>query len=77
MKKIKTKYTLRSDGRIMMRETIAGKRVAFYGSSDRECEDKRDAYIAALKAKPEPIITFKSVADQWWDKREKQSAPIP
>mgnify|MGYP003291320970 CR=1 FL=1 len=75
MKKLKTKYTLRKDGRIMMRQTINGKRVSFYGSSDRECEDKRDAYIAELNSKPEPFIPFKTVSDTWWDKREKTISP--
>lgn len=75
MKKIRTKYTLRSDGRICLTETIGGKRKFFYGSSDREVESKRDAYIASLNEQLHPVITFKAVAERWWDKRERTISP--
>ena len=38
MRAKKTKYTLRADGRIVLTKTIDGKRVCFYGQTDREVE---------------------------------------
>lgn len=55
----------------MMRETINGKRVAFYGSSDAEVEKKRDAYIKA----GEDGHTFKYYLDIWWEKKEPALSP--
>ena len=40
MRAKRTKYTLRSDGRIVMTKTIEGKRVCFYGQTDKEVESK-------------------------------------
>ena len=44
MRAKKTKYTLRSDGRIVLTKTIDGKRVSFYGKNDREVEQKYANY---------------------------------
>ena len=49
MRAKRTKYTLRKDGRIVMTKTIEGKRVSFYGQTDRDVEQK---YADYLKAKP-------------------------
>lgn len=74
MARRKTKYTMRSDGRIVMTKTINGKRRSFYGASDAEVERK---YADALKAAEEAAHarTFKAVADEWWEKKEPQLSP--
>lgn len=76
MKAKKTKYTLRSDGRIVMTKTIQGKRVSFYGQSDREVEQKYKAHIR----KPAQISkskarTFAQCAEDWWEEKEPELSP--
>ena len=72
----KTKYTLRKDGRIVMTKTIEGKRVCFYGQTDKEAEQK---YADYLKAKPQKskskVRTFDKVAEGWWEQKEPELSP--
>ena len=70
-KKIKTKYTLRDDGRIVATKTINGKRKYFYGSSDEDIERQIEE---ALHPK-EPVITFQMAADDWWMDKEYKLSP--
>lgn len=73
MPKRKTKYTMRADGLIVLTEVIEGRRKYFYGHSDREVEQKRDAYKEQLHAVP--VVTFESVADAWWEKHQDDLSP--
>lgn len=71
----KTKYTLRADGRIVMTKTIGGKRVSFYGQSDREVEQKYSEYIRTPQ-KPKPKCrNFAQCAEDWWEKKEPELSP--
>ena len=76
MRAKKTKYTLRADGRIVLTKTIDGKRVSFYGQTDREVEQK---YANYLKAKPQKctikVRKFEQVADAWWEIKEPELSP--
>lgn len=67
-KKIKSKYTVRKDGRICRTETIGGERKYFYGKTDEEVDAKYDAYIGKLEAP----ITMSGLIDEWWEKKEKE-----
>lgn len=67
----KTKYTLRSDGRIMRTETIDGRRVSFYGHSDEEVNSKYEEYLEKLNA---PLL-MKTLIDEWWEKKEPEISP--
>ncbi len=67
----KTKYTLRSDGRIMRTETINGKRVSFYGHSDEEVDRKYKEYIDKLN---KPLL-MQDLIDDWWEKKEPEISP--
>lgn len=76
MSKRKTKYTLRSDGNIVLTKVIDGKRKYFYGKSDADVEQKLADYIASLNAPPEKKVrTFSDVADDWWEKKEPKLSP--
>lgn len=75
MKKIRTKYTLRSDGRIQLAETIDGKRKFFYGASDEECERKRDEYISSLRGTGHSSHELLFFADKWWTAKEPALSP--
>jgi len=77
MKEKKTKYTRRSDGRIVLTKTIDGKRVQFYGKSDREVEAKLHSYILTHgNEPPKPKCrTFAKVAEDWWEKKEPELSP--
>lgn len=75
MPKRKTKYTVRSDGRIVMTEIIDGRRKYFYGQTDREVEKKRDEYLQQLSALKESGRLFELVADQWWEEKEPRLSP--
>ena len=72
----KTKYTRRADGRIVLTKTIDGKRVSFYGQSDREVEAKLHSYILTKDSKPKKpkCRTFDKVAEDWWEKKESELA---
>ena len=73
----KTKYTLRKDGRIMMNKTIDGMPKSFYGHSDKEVEQKYEAYIRGRGsekcAKPK-CRTFEKCAEEWWEEKEPSLA---
>lgn len=71
MKRVRTKYTLRKDGRICRTETIAGKRVYFYGKSDEEVDAKFKAYIDEAN---KPVL-MRDIIDKWWDKTEPEISP--
>ena len=76
MKAKRTKYTLRKDGRIVMTKTIDGKRVAFYGQTDREVEEKFRNYKSAESQKCKPKVrTFDKVAEAWWDHKYPELSP--
>lgn len=77
MAKRKTKYTLRSDGRIAMSKMYDGKRKYFYGSSDREVEAKAAAYEAELLkvAEPPRCRTMKQAVDDYWAWKETLLSP--
>lgn len=76
MSQKKSKYTVRADGRIMMTRTIGGKRVSFYGASDREVEQK---YADYLQTPPEickpKVRTFAQCAEDWWEEKEPELSP--
>ena len=76
MKSKRTKYTLRKDGRIVMKTTVAGTRVCSYGQTDREVEQK---YADYLKAEPEnskpKVRAFDKVAEEWWAEKEPELSP--
>ena len=67
-RKIKTKYTLRPDGRIVATKTINGKRKYFYGSSDEEIEAQIEAALHPENKK----ATCEEIAEAWWEKKEKE-----
>ena len=76
MKAKKTKYTLRKDGRIVMTKTIEGKRVSFYGQTDKEVEQKYADYLKAEPKKSKPKVrTFDKVAEEWWERKEPELSP--
>lgn len=76
MKSKRTKYTLRSDGRIVMTKTIQGKRVSFYGQTDREVEKKYADYLKAEPKNSKPKVrTFDKVAEAWWAEKEPELSP--
>ena len=61
----KSKYTRRKDGLLETTRTDkrTGKRIHFYGRTDREIDDKIMAYVA----KQESGRTFAEVAEEWRD----------
>ena len=75
MRSKRTKYTLRKDGRIVMTKTIEGKRVSFYGQTDKEVESKYENY---LKAEPQKrkakVRNFDKCAEDWWEEKEPELA---
>ncbi len=71
MKKPKTKYTLRADGRIVRTEIIDGKRKYFYGHSDEEVDAK---YATAINEANKPLL-MKNLIEQWWVKKEPEISP--
>ena len=76
MAKRKTKYTMRSDGRIAMSRMYDGKRKYFYGSSDKEVEAKAAAYEAELaEAAKHHSRQLSVVADEWWEDKQKEISP--
>lgn len=75
MRAKRTKYTLRKDGRIVMTKTIEGKRVSFYGQTDKEVEQKYENYLKAKPKKSKPKVrTFDKVAEEWWAEKEPELA---
>ncbi len=74
-RKIKTKYTLRSDGLIAMTQTINGKRKFFYGHSDKECEQKYADYLRKLEDEQNKVVKVRYFADIYWEKKEPTLSP--
>ena len=76
MRAKKTKYTLRSDGRIVLTKTIDGKRVCFYGQTDREVEQKYADYLKTPTQFSKPKVrTFAQCAEDWWEQKEPELSP--
>lgn len=76
MRAKKTKYTLRADGRIVMTKTIEGKRVSFYGKTDRDVEQKYADYLKAEPKESKPKVrTFDKCAEDWWAEKEPELSP--
>lgn len=62
----KRQSTKRKDGRLVKAITVDGKRVYFYGSTEREINKK----IIEFSEKKEKREYFKNVAEEWWDEHE-------
>lgn len=76
MRAKRTKYTLRKDGRIVMTKTIEGKRVSFYGQTDKEVEQKYENYLKAKPKERKPKVrTFDKVAEDWWERKYEEISP--
>lgn len=76
MAKKRTKYTMRSDGRIAMSRMYDGKRKYFYGATDKEVEAKAAAYEAELaEAAKHHSRKLSIVADEWWEDKQKEISP--
>ena len=56
------KYTRRADGRVQTEVKINGKRVFFYGKTDKEVQAKLIAYTKQQEEGP----LFADIADEWW-----------
>ena len=72
MARRKTKYTLRTDGRIELTKMIDGKRRHFYGKSDADVEAKLAEYLDGLKSPTKSVRTFEDVAADWWEQKEPE-----
>lgn len=64
--------TRRKDGRLQkaITDPRTGRRVYFYGATEREINRK----VLAFSRKAEAGATFKEVADDWWEEHEKEIA---
>lgn len=64
--------TRRKDGRLQkaITDPRTGRRVYFYGKTEREINRK----VLAFSRRAEAGATFKEVADDWWDEHEKEIA---
>lgn len=59
-----------------MTKTIEGKRVAFYGQTDKEVEQKYENFLKAEPKKSKPKVrTFDKVAEDWWERKEPELSP--
>lgn len=65
------KYTRRADGRVQTEVKINGKRVFFYGKTDKEVQAKLIAYT---KQQEEGSL-FADIADEWWQQKEPTLSP--
>lgn len=65
------KLKKRKDGRYVMKRTINGKAVFFYGKTADECMKK----LAEYKEKSEAVPTFKDLADRWEEDKWDDFAP--
>lgn len=72
-KRKRTKYTLRSDGRIVFSKVYNGKRKYFYGDSDEEVEAKIDAYERSNECLG--IVLAKNVSEKWWEEVYENISP--
>lgn len=71
MRKPKSKYTIRKDGRrVATIETDTGRKY-IYGHSDEEIDAKLDA----IKNPPIPVVLFSEAADSWWADKEDKLSP--
>lgn len=70
-KTIKTKYTMRKDGRIVRTEIINGERKYFYGKSDEEVDQKYEEFLNP----PAAPRLMKDIATDWWDIKKGQISP--
>ena len=59
----------------MLTETIDGRKKYFYGSSDRECERKRDEYLEKLAADKDKALSVKHFGEVYWTKKEGKLSP--
>ncbi len=59
----KRQSTKRRDGRLVKSISVDGKRVYFYGATEREINKK----IIEFSEKKEKGELFKSIAEDWWD----------
>lgn len=75
----KKKKGQRTDGLVEVKRKMAdGSYKHFYGANKAECEAKyRDALIATAQAKEEQASgpMFVALADEWWEKRERDLSP--
>ena len=64
--------TRRKDGRLQkaITDPRTGRRVYFYGKTEREINRK----VLAFSRKAEAGATFKEVAEDWWEEHEKEIA---
>lgn len=65
------KYTRRADGRVQTEVKIDGKRVFFYGKTDKEVQAKLLAYRQTQTEGP----LFEEVAAEWWEQKEPTLSP--
>lgn len=65
--KIKTKYTIRADGRLMCRKLINGIQKTIYGKNDKEIDDKiRELEMQVLLDKPNDNTMLDIWATKWF-----------
>jgi integrase len=72
------KKTVEQGKRIEKKVTIDGKRVSFYGHSEKEIQKKMIEYQAKQKEVEEKVArgpTFREAADQWWADEEPRLSP--
>lgn len=65
------KYTRRADGRVQTEVKINGKRIFFYGKTDKEVQAKLIAFTEQQTEGP----LFSDVADEWWQQKEPTLSP--
>ena len=67
-------FTLRSDGRIMRRFTIEGKRYTVYGSSVKECKKKEDEKLKEIysgEIVSNKVLTTGEYLNEWIETRTR------
>lgn len=62
----KRQSTKRKDGRLVKSISVDGKRIYFYGTTEREINKK----IIDFSEKKEKGEYFKNIAEDWWDEHE-------
>ena len=65
------KYSKRPDGLYVANRTINGKRKVFYAKTTREMDAKILAYMQSLTDGP----TFREVAEEWWNLKQREVRP--
>lgn len=66
-----SKFTRRKDGRLQTEVKVGGRRVFFYGRSDREVKAKLIAFQKTQDEGP----AFSVVAEEWWREKEPTLSP--